>query len=229
MDGRAVDAGVVIDSEGPTASAISERTTPVISNPITGEWVAGIHTADSADGELSQGLILLQPGSDGSPEHYHPTYEERLEVLEGEVGFSVDGNHRTLSTENSLVHNPGVPLRFWNESTEFASLVGEARPAAKIEDVLTTRFGPAHDGKFAPEGNPPFFQAMAVARELATVTVFTPLPPPPVLQRLLSIVFTPIARRTGCQATYPPISRSRSGHHASNNQCFLRPWKPIPP
>lgn len=201
VDGTPVGDGVTVDADGPTAEALGRRTSPVISNPIAGEWVTTLVAGDETDGEYERGLALYRADNDGPPEHIHPSYEEYFEVLEGSFVFVVDGQRRTLVAGDHVTVPHGTPHTFRNDADAVASCIVETRPAGELRGVIATLSGLAHDGKLTERGTPRFLQAMVIAAELADDTVFTS-PPPPV-QKLLAAIVAPVARRLGYRATYP--------------------------
>lgn len=201
IDDKPIGAGVTVDADGPTAELVTRRTSPIISNPVAGEWTAALVQSPETDGEYERGLAIYTAKNEGPPEHVHPNYEERFEVIEGSFVFSINGRRRALAAGEQITVPRGIPHTFHNESTELASCVVETRPAGEIQDVIVTLSGLAHDGKLTPSGAPRFLQAIVMGSELADNTVFTS--PPPFLQTVLSTVVAPIARRAGYRATYP--------------------------
>lgn len=201
IDGVPVGDGITLDADGATAPIINEIDNPIISNPISNEYIGILDTGADTGGEYARALAIYPPGNSGPPEHFHPNYEERFEVVEGEFVFTVDGEPTTLSAGEELTVPAGTPHTFRNASTELATAIGEARPAGQIEAVIMTLFGLAHERKLSEDGNPRFLQAMAMTPELKDDTVF--VSPPPWLQNVLATVFAPVARLAGYRATYP--------------------------
>lgn len=201
VDGTLTGDGVTLDTDGPTAELVERITTPVISNPVAGEWTAALVERSETGGEYERGLAIYTPRNEGPPEHVHPSYEERFEVIEGAFLFSIDGERQPLAAGEQITVPPGAPHTFRNESDELASCVVETRPAGELQGVIATLSGLAHDGKLTASGAPRFLQAMVMVAELADDTVFTS--PPPSVQRRLAAVVSPLARRAGYRATYP--------------------------
>lgn len=201
VDGELVGDGITIPADAHTAVLLAERSGPIISNPVTEEYFCVLVRPEEVDGEYGQVLEFFPPGNAGPPEHYHPTYEERFEVLEGEYVFVVDGERRTLTAGEEITVPPGTPHTYRNESDELATNLGEARPPAQIEEVVTTMFGLAHEGKVGEDGEPTFLHLMTMVPELSDDTVFTS--PPLLVQKALATVFAPLARLAGHQATRP--------------------------
>lgn len=201
VEGEAADDGLTFPVDSPTVELLAEAASPLISNPVLGEYGAALVDPEEVDGEYMEALAITPPGATGPAEHYHPGYDERFEVVEGEFVFEVKGEPRTLGPGESVAVEAGTPHTFRNESESYATCVLEARPAGRLTDVVQLLFGLAHDGKLPESGQPSFFQAMVMAEEMGDDTVFTS--PPPVLQRILARVFGPIGRLLGYRATYP--------------------------
>lgn len=201
VDGEPIDDGVTVDAEGPTAELVAQITSPMLSNPVSGEWTAALVEGHETDGAYERGLAIYTAHNEGPPEHVHPNYEERFEVLEGEFVFAIDGTRRRLTAGNDVTVPRGTPHTFHNDSDEIASCIVETRPAGEISAVIATLSGLAHDGELTASGAPRFPQAVVMGARFADDTVFTS--PPPILQRLVSTLLAPLARRAGYRATYP--------------------------
>ena len=76
--------GFEIDAEGPIAERLRERKSPLVSNPITGEWATTLVDAEESNGEYRVGMGIFSAGNQGPPRHYHVGYVEEFEVVEGE-------------------------------------------------------------------------------------------------------------------------------------------------
>jgi mannose-6-phosphate isomerase-like protein (cupin superfamily) len=201
VDGEPVGDGIALDVDSPTAELLEELTGPIISNPVTEEYFGVLVRPEAVDNEYGRILEFFPSGNSGPPEHYHPTYEEHFEVIEGEYVFVVDGERRTLTAGDEITVPPNTRHTYRNESSELATNIGEARPPAQIEEVVTTMFGLAHEGKVGENGEPTFLQLMTMVSELSDDTVFTS--PPPLVQKALATVLAPVARLVGYKATYP--------------------------
>lgn len=201
VDGEPTGECVTIDADGSTAELLARITSPVISNPVAGEWTAALVQSSETEGEYERGLAIYTANNDGPPEHVHLNYEERFEVLEGAFVFDIDGRRQSLSIGEQVTVPRGTPHTFHNESDEVASCIVETRPAGNLQDVIVTLSGLAHEGKLTGSGTPRFLQAMVMAAELADDTVFTS--PPLLVQKLLSAILAPVGRRVGYRATYP--------------------------
>lgn len=149
VDGEPIDDGVTVDAEGPTAELVAQITSPMLSNPVSGEWTAALVEGHETDGAYERGLAIYTAHNEGPPEHVHPNYEERFEVLEGEFVFAIDGTRRRLTAGNDVTVPRGTPHTFHNDSDEIASCIVETRPAGRFprssrrsRDWLTTENSP---------------------------------------------------------------------------------------
>jgi quercetin dioxygenase-like cupin family protein len=201
VDGETVDDGLTFPVDSPTVELLEEAVSPLISNPVLGEYGAALVEAEDVDGEYMRALAITPPGAAGPPEHYHPGYDESFRVVEGEFVFEVEGEPQTLGSGESVTVEAGTPHTFRNESESYATCVIETRPAGRLSEVVQLLFGLAHDGKLPESGRPSFLQAMVMAEAMDDDTVFTS--PPPAVQRILATVVGPIGRLMGYRARYP--------------------------
>jgi quercetin dioxygenase-like cupin family protein len=192
--------GFEYDADGPVAALLARRTSPIFSQPQTGEWVFGLVGSQESGGEYARGVGVFRQGNAGPAEHFHPLYDEHFEVLQGEFLFTVAGAERTLHAGDKLVIKKDVAHAFRCTGGGFGAVLTESRPAARIAEVITTLFGMAHEGKLAPAGQPKLLQAMAIGSEFANDTVFTS--PPPAIVIPVAKALAPLARAFGYRATY---------------------------
>ncbi len=73
-----------------------------IENPVTGERFTFLTTAEETDGELLKIKAEIPAGTPGVPLHYHLTFTEGFEVLEGRLDLRVGEDHLVLSSGESL-------------------------------------------------------------------------------------------------------------------------------
>lgn len=201
VDGVPVDDGLTFPVDSPTVELLAEASSPLISNPVLGEYGAALVEAEDVDGAFMRALAITPPGAAGPAEHYHPYYDESFEVVEGEFVFEVEGDPQTLGPGESVTVEAGTEHTFRNESDSYATCVVETRPAGRLGDVVQLLYGLAHDGRLPESGRPSFLQAMVMADEMGDDTIFTS--PPPEVQRLLAAVFAPLGRLMGNRAHYP--------------------------
>jgi quercetin dioxygenase-like cupin family protein len=146
----------------------------------------------SREADVLRAEVWADPGGD-VPAHWHPSQEERFEVLAGEVRFRVGGKVLRVGPGDRLVAPSGVPHSFKNTGRSEARLRVEVEPALTLQDFLEEAAALARAGKFNRLGVPSGFGAALELADLVeryrevTVMAF----PPPSLQR---IVVSPLAR-----------------------------------
>jgi quercetin dioxygenase-like cupin family protein len=203
LDGRGnpIDAtGFAYDGDGRLAELLAQRNSPLFSEPVTGEWVFGLISRAETGGESERGVGVFPAGNAGPPMHFHPSYDEYFEVVQGEFMFTIGGNEQKAQAGDQLVARKNTPHTFRCVGEGFGALIAETRPAARIGDVIATLFGLAHEGKVGPQGQPKFLQAVVMGSEYADDTVFTT--PPPAIVLPMSNIFAPFARLLGYRSSY---------------------------
>jgi quercetin dioxygenase-like cupin family protein len=187
--------GFVYDSMGRLAELLALRTSPLLSQPTTGEWVFQVVTPQSTGGAYERGVGVFPPGNAGPAEHFHPTYDEHFDAVQGEFIFTIAGQERRLCAGEQVLAPKGTPHCFRCVGHEVGTLVVETRPAARIGAVISTLFGMAHEGALTPQGRPKFWHAMVIAGEYPDDTVFTK--PPPGIVVPMAKTLAPIGRMLG--------------------------------
>ena len=131
------------------------------------------------------------------PEHFHPSYEELWEVLDGSARVKLDGEWRDLRPEHGpVVVGPNVRHELANESGAQVRLRTEVKPAGRIEEFLRETARAAQEGLYNERNMPTSLRGAAWAAKLAhsfrddTVMTF----PPPALQRVVVPIVARLAR-----------------------------------
>jgi mannose-6-phosphate isomerase-like protein (cupin superfamily) len=165
----------------------------VIRNPKTGETVTFLETGAA--------LLRLAMTAERSsaPSHLHPKIEERWDLQEGTVRFTVGGGERTLTAPAQLTIPRGTAHKFASDGP--IKTVVEYEPAGHFAEFLETIYALARDGKTDAKGMPNLLRSAVIAR--AHLDDYA-LPFPPVwAQRVLFAVLAPIGRLFGYRSTYP--------------------------
>jgi quercetin dioxygenase-like cupin family protein len=140
----------------------------------------------SREGEVLHAEVWADPGSD-MPVHYHPSQEERWEVLSGRVRFLVDGRRIEGRPGTRVVAPAGVRHAFVNNGDAEAHLRVRVEPALTLQGFLEEAAALARAGAYTRRGVPTRPGAIVQLADLmsryADVTVMTF--PPRLLQRLL--------------------------------------------
>ncbi len=177
----------------------------VFDNPITGERATiRLGTRETMGERLVVDLELRGTGF-GSALHVHPSIHERLTVVSGHVGISVDGVTTIAKLGKTIDIPAGVRHRFWNAGIYEAKLTIDMRPANrfvayKFEAFMRNMIGLAQDGKTDAKGMPNLLQRALMATEFADAIRFSS--PPGFMQAILFPMLAPIGRWRGYRPSY---------------------------
>lgn len=153
------------------------------------------------EGEVLHNEVWAEPGA-RVPDHYHPTIEERFEVLEGELTFNVAGNTQRAVPGDRLVVPAGVRHSFENTGPGVARFAAEIEPALQMRRFFEESAALGRAGKFRGPGVPKGIGGLLAGAELLDryrdIMVVTS--PPPFLQRILNPVLARIERRRRARA-----------------------------
>jgi mannose-6-phosphate isomerase-like protein (cupin superfamily) len=175
-------------------------------NPITGERYTFLATAEETNGELLKVKAEIPAGTPGVPLHYHLTFTEGFEVLEGRLDLRVGEGHLVLGSDESAMVPLGTAHRFWNAGSKPAIFEAEIRPARKMEQSLRAMVGLARDGKTDDRGVPKNIFELALLYELSeSYIVGMPL----FLQRGVFGILARLARGRGYDPEFSRYTRSR--------------------
>jgi mannose-6-phosphate isomerase-like protein (cupin superfamily) len=175
------------------ADRIAERTGPVTSHPTRPVW--GIPMP--AEGDVTRTLTIVGPGYGGPAEHYHEQSRELFDVREGELTLTLDGADRRVGSGDRASVETGVRHTFRNDGDRRAVLFTEIHDPGRLDAVLPTLGGLAHDPDRDP-GDP--LQRVMVARRLSGNTVFTDQEQPGV--GTVTDALAPVARLAGYRGGY---------------------------
>lgn len=85
-------------------------------------------TAEALEVEATYGTGAKRP-----PKHFHPSQDERFEVLSGSLRASVDGRERTLAAGETIEIPRGTVHQMWNPSPEPARVLWRTSPGGRTE------------------------------------------------------------------------------------------------
>ncbi|GCE29805.1 hypothetical protein KDA_52890 [Dictyobacter alpinus] len=179
----------------------------VIDNPVTGERLTVLQTAQSSNGKEFAFELYARPHGAVAAEHIHPMQEEIFEVVKGTMRFSINGKQSDALAGEKVSVPPGTRHSWWNESNEELIAHVALRPALDSETFFETLFGLARDGKSNKQGLPNILQ-VAVLSSAYRNSMQLPLPAP-ALKILYGLAV--FARLLGYRASYPKYSRSNTG------------------
>ncbi len=122
----------------------------VLINPITGDCLEFIETAEATQGRMSKFILTLQPFTRWakSPRHFHPYQTETFEVLEGELHLTAGKEKYVLKPGDPMVTVPPFMLHsFWNAQDVPVSFRAEIFPPKNIERGLRLTYALSNAGK----------------------------------------------------------------------------------
>ena len=142
-------------------------------------------------------LTWLEPGGH-LPEHFHPTLDERWEVLEGQASVKLDGRrHQLTNADGPVMVWRNVKHELRNTSGAEAALRTEVTPPGRLDEFLTETARAAREGLYNARNLPTSLHGAAWIAELALryrdETVMCS--PPPALQRVVLPVAARLTRR----------------------------------
>jgi quercetin dioxygenase-like cupin family protein len=110
-------------------------------HPVQKDWATFLETSEETGGEHTIIEVELAPGGGNSP-HYHKTYDEHLEVLEGALKVLVDKETRALRPGQKAVAPTNTLHNFRNPTKEPTMFLVELRPgSAGFEKALKAGYG----------------------------------------------------------------------------------------
>ena len=162
------------------------------------------------DGELLEMKVTYNPNSALPPQHYHPYQDEQFEVLRGTFRVILDDQETVYRAGEKFTVPANTPHAMQNIDDEQGQLLWQVRPARKTEDLLTTLWGLADDGKTDASGMPGLLQVAVISRAYRDEIRLAK--PPYIVQRILFSLLAPIGRLQGYRARY----KKYSGEHRSD-------------
>jgi mannose-6-phosphate isomerase-like protein (cupin superfamily) len=140
-----------------------------IENPLAGERMTFLETAEETGGERVRTRNEVSAGAQGPPLHYHLAYTEAFEVLKGRLDLCVGAqeNHLVLAEGESAFVPLNTAHRFWNSSPEPTVFEVEIRPARNFEKSIRTQMGLIEDGRTNARGLPRNILELALLYELS--------------------------------------------------------------
>ena len=125
-----------------------------IYNPVQRDYVTFLKTAAETNGEYTLVEVELAPQG-GVGIHYHKTYSEKFDCIEGELKVQLGRDVHILNTGSSATAHPNINHRFFNTSGKTCRFRVELRPASRgFEQSLQIGYGLARDGATKNNGFP---------------------------------------------------------------------------
>ncbi|MCU0493556.1 MAG: cupin domain-containing protein [Chloroflexaceae bacterium] len=136
--------------QGHTANSTPRR----IYNPVQKDYATFLETSAETNGQRTLIEIELAPGG-GNRTHYHLSFAERFEVLEGELQVLLGKATQLLTPGQTATAPPNTLHCFSNPTNQTTRFLVELRPGhTGFEQALQIAYGLAADGKTNRESLP---------------------------------------------------------------------------
>jgi len=146
-----------------------------IENPVTGERIAFLRTAEETDGALLEMDDFWARADHRTPAHVHPAMEERWEVIAGSVRFEIGGVARTVEVGETIVAPAGMPHSSSNVGGQPAHLRIQMRPALRWQEFTERLFALAGRSQGNAPGSPRSDSLASLMREFSSEIAPVPL------------------------------------------------------
>lgn len=180
-------------------------------NPLTGERMIFNATARDSNGLLLEIEFFIQPNTGkGLPAHFHPSFDERFEILAGSARYIVGNDEHPASTGDQILLPKGIPhIHPWNVGNDVLHVRKITRLdqpdknlLLKSEEFFETLYALAQDGKTGADGLPRnLLQKVVVGQALEPASYSAT--PPIWIQRPLFGLLAAIGRAFGYSGYYP--------------------------
>jgi quercetin dioxygenase-like cupin family protein len=180
-------------------------------NPLTRERMVFNTTARDSNGLLLEIEFFIQPNTGrGLPAHFHPSFDERFEILSGSARYSVGNDERPASAGDDIVLPKGIAhIHPWNTGSDVLHVRKITRLdkpdkdlLLKSEEFFETLYALAQQGKTGPDGLPTnLLQKVVVGQALEPASYSAT--PPLWLQRPLFGILAAFGRAFGYSGYYP--------------------------
>jgi quercetin dioxygenase-like cupin family protein len=135
------------------------------------DYATFLETSEESGGEHTLIEIEVAPGGGNEP-HYHKTYEEHFEVIEGSLEVLVGRETRVLRPGERAVAGRNVLHRFRNPTGSHTRFLVELRPGhAGFEKAIKAGYGLAADGLTGPTSVPKNIYHLAVLLDWSEMRV----------------------------------------------------------
>ena len=131
-------------------------------HPIQKDYATFLETSEETGGVRTLIEVEVAPGG-GNDSHYHLTYDEHFEVLEGALEVLVDKDTVTLRPGEKAVATKNTLHRFRNPTNQPARFLVELRPDhSGFEKAIKVAYGLASTGLASANGTPrnPYYTAV---------------------------------------------------------------------
>jgi len=176
------------------------KTGDYFENPVTGEYGYIRIGTQETHGELLVADLRICAGGAVTGEHFHPTITERFTVLAGIIGYKLGGKVGIAQAGDTLDLPAGIVHDWWNMGKDEARVIVQIKPAIRFEQMATTLFALAKEGKTNKKGMPNLLQLAVISEEFKDVIQF--IIPPVWVQRILFAGLARLGRLLGYKPMY---------------------------
>jgi quercetin dioxygenase-like cupin family protein len=157
-------------------------------NPIINDTATFIETSEETNGKYSLLEIELYK-SDGPPLHFHKTFSEKFEVVEGILYLQVGNEKNILKPGESRLVAKGEPHRFYNIDNNLVRFRITLQPGhVGMENFIKIIYSLAQDGLTDKKGKPNSFAHLATILAMSDTNA-------PGLMSVLSPIIRMVAKR----------------------------------
>ena len=160
----------------------------IIHNPITGETLYVLEST----AETFKFEFRLRPGGVVAGEHIHPTQQQTITVLSGELHCQAGKNQYVIRADESVTIPPGMTHSQWNPTNTEVFAIKELRPAGRFHHMFRTVFALARNGRTNAKGVPRPLIGAAFMAEFKDV-----IRPARLRHRLIFGLLAPLCRLLG--------------------------------
>src|SRR3954447_19146699 len=171
-----------------------------LENPVTGERLTFVETAESTGGERVVVDLELVAGGKVPGVHIHPKQEEKFEVLQGRMKFRYGMKKIVAEAGETVVVPAGKVHDFRNAGDETAHVRVTISPALNMEQMFETNVALAKEGKVMKSGMPKPLELALFVRKFED-EVRAPSPPPLAVRAAMAPLAA-IAKRRGRNCRY---------------------------
>lgn len=130
-------------------------------NPIMNDTATFVETSEESNGKHSVLEIQLYK-SEGPPVHYHKTFSEKFEVIEGTLYLQVGKEKKLVNAGESFTIPAGTPHKFYNPTNDKARFRLIFEPGhTGMENFIKIIYSLAADGLTDKKGIPKKFAHLA--------------------------------------------------------------------
>jgi len=134
-------------------------------NPVQKDYATFLKTSEETGGEYTLIEVEVAAGG-GNLLHYHKTYDEHFEVLEGALEVRLGNETHTLHPGQRAIAAMNTLHCFYNPTDEPVRFLVELRPGhGGFEKAVKVAYGLARDGRVRADGTPGNLYHLAVILE----------------------------------------------------------------